>query len=174
MHKIFFAIILILNSYTSYSNEKPNSLGKYLKNAKLIGKGTYTFFFLDIYDVLLYSEKSIYEPNKNFALKLHYHRSFSGKDIAERSIQEIKDQGFKNTTKLNLWQKQMESIFPNVKKGQIITGIYIPNKETIFLSKNKELGRIMDSHFGRYFFNIWLGPNTKDPKLRNKLIGKNE
>ena len=36
----------------------------------------------------------------------------------------------------------------------------------------RRIGKIADKAFTRRFFAIWLGPNTKDPALRNRLIGR--
>jgi hypothetical protein len=59
----------------------------------LLGESRLSVLFWDIYDAGLYVTDGIYDPNKPFALALSYLRPFSGSDIAERSIEEIRNQG---------------------------------------------------------------------------------
>ena len=60
----------------------------------LLGESRLSVFFWDIYDARLYVQGKTYDPDKPFALSLTYLRDFSGSDIAERSIEEIRQQGF--------------------------------------------------------------------------------
>ena len=69
------------------------------------------------------------------------------------------------------WFAQMRRIFPDVTPGTVLTGIYIPEKETIFFDNQREIGRIRDPDFGRRFFDIWLGEGSSAPDLRKKLLG---
>jgi hypothetical protein len=64
----------------------------------------------------------------------------------------------------------MRKIFPDVDKGDSLTGIYTTSKESIFYLNDKEIGRIRDPGFGKVFFNIWLGKDTSEPALREKLL----
>ena len=63
----------------------------------------------------------------------------------------------------------MAKIFPDVKPGDQIVGIYRAGAAT-FLYNNREIGQINDPEFARLFFGIWLDPRTTEPKLRNRLL----
>ena len=69
------------------------------------------------------------------------------------------------------WLEQMITIFPNVKEGDRIRGVYSPGKSAVFLLNDQSIGRIDDALFARGFFAIWLDPKTSEPKLRQSLLG---
>jgi hypothetical protein len=56
----------------------------------------------------------------------------NGSDIADRSITEIKNQGYTNYTKLSGWNSEMKNIFPDVQNGTSLTGILAHDGTTIF------------------------------------------
>jgi hypothetical protein len=143
-----------------------------IPGAEKIGQGRLTYMFWDIYDATLYAANGNLRTDQPLALKLSYLREISGKTIADRSVEEIRRLGFSDEVRLADWHAQMRNIFPDVKKGMSLTGIYTDKKETVFYSNNTEIGRIKDPEFGREFFNIWLSPETSAPDLRRKLLGQ--
>ena len=71
---------------------------------------------------------------------------------------------------LSAWEKIMLEIFPNVEKGQTITGICLPSGTSVFYLDDTLLGEVNDKAFTTKFFDIWLGDKTSEPKLRSKLL----
>ncbi|MAI08294.1 MAG: hypothetical protein CMF61_04980 [Magnetococcales bacterium] len=140
------------------------------ENYKTVGKALYTFMFWDVYDAELLTEDGAWSMDKPFALKLTYHKSLKGTSISQRSVVEIKKLGFNDDDTINSWHKFMEKTFPNVHKGDVITGVYNRNKQTVFYYNNEEVGRISDPEFGYWFFGIWLHKNTSEPKFRKRLL----
>ena len=139
--------------------------------AEKVGKGRLTYLFWDVYDATLYAPQGTWKEDKPFALELSYLRDIPGKSIADRSIEEIRLQGYSDEIKLAAWYTQMRSIFPDVNEGITLTGIFTNSGETIFFKNSKEIGRIQDSEFSQAFFNIWLSEKTSSPTLRDKLLG---
>ena len=92
----------------------------------LLGESRLSVLFWDIYDARLYVTDGIYDPNKPFALALSYLRPFSGSDIAERSVEEIRNQGSDDESLLVSWESQLKAIFPDVVEGDQIVGISDP------------------------------------------------
>mgnify|MGYP001173271100 CR=1 FL=1 len=145
-------------------------VGDYVPNAKSVGKARFEYYFWDVYDVELVAPNGQYSPEKPFALTLTYLRDFEGAEIAKRSVKEIKQQGFDDEGKLDSWHQSMKSIFPDIKEGQSLTGIRNDSGDTRFYHDGKEIGVITDSEFTRQFFDIWLGENTSEPELREKIL----
>jgi hypothetical protein len=143
-----------------------------IPDAKQVGEGRMSYLFWDIYDAALFAPKGEWQKNAPFALSLTYLRELNGKAIADRSAEEIRDLGFKDEVILATWHSQMRNIFPDVKEGTTLIGVYTREKESVFFKDNVEIGRISDPDFGTYFFNIWLDPKTTEPELRAKLLGK--
>lgn len=139
---------------------------------KLVGEGKLHYFMMHIYDAKLYSDDGSFSFDKPFALKLEYKRKLYGEKIADRSNLEIRNLGFKDEIKLAAWHSQMKDIFPDVDDGVSITGLYIPQKQTVFYKNDEEIGVIKDPEFGKWFFGIWLDEKTSEPDLRKKLLGE--
>ena len=75
-----------------------------LPNLVLLGESRLSVLFWDIYDARLYVQDRTYHPDQPFALSLTYLRDFSGPDIAQQSIKEIRQQGFGDESVLDSWK----------------------------------------------------------------------
>ena len=72
--------------------------------------------------------------------------------------------------KESVWLAWMEENFPDIKKNDVLTGVYNP-EEGITLHHNKTIvTSFNDNDFARSFFLIWLHKNTSEPKLRQGLL----
>ena len=160
--------LIMLSSKPVYAIEH---MRNYVPDIAVVGEGRLTKLFWDIYDARLYAPHGKWNSNKPFALEISYIREIRGKTIADQSIKEMRTLGFNNEIKLASWHSQIKSIFPDVKTGSKLTGIYTTNKETVFYSGDDRIGVIKDPEFGRLFFGIWLDRNTTAPRLRNQLLG---
>ncbi|MCY7294837.1 hypothetical protein [Alteromonas sp. a30] len=150
-----------------------SALHKHIPNAKTIGQGRMTYLFWDVYDAELIAPNAEYRKGERFALKLTYLRSLQGKDIAQRSIKEIREQGFNNERALDTWYQKMLDIFPDVENGYFLLGIVDENQHSHFYSAQGHLGSINDPIFSQHFFDIWLAESTSAPKVRKQLLENN-
>lgn len=154
----------------------PKRLQPYLNNPRLVGQGKFTFWGLDVYHASLWTGDNPLLPEQwhtqSLALELRYLRDFDGKDIAKRSLDEINSQSTLAKDKAQAWLKAMEDVFPNVRKGQSLTGIYLADKGAQFLFDNTVLGELKDPELAKRFFAIWLSPQTSAPDLRQKLFSQ--
>jgi hypothetical protein len=141
-------------------------------NLKMQGEGTMRFFGLKVYDVRLWTLMSRFTHAEPFALELVYDMSLRGKDIAERSVTEMRGIGIKDEDKLKRWGEQMAKVFPDVKAGDALIGVSIPGKEARFYNREKLIASIPDPEFARAFFDIWLSDKTSAPSVRSKLLGQ--
>ncbi|MCI5048795.1 MAG: chalcone isomerase family protein [Rickettsiales bacterium] len=163
----FLCICMLLIAPSAFAD----IIGTNIKGAELVGKGRMSVFIIDAYDAALFAPYGHYKPGQPLALQLTYLRSFDGEDIAERSIDEMEHIGMNSQAKLDAWLKEMTRIFPDVKEGDTITGFYTPNGATTFYQHDRLIGTVKDPEFGRWFFDIWLSPNTSEPSLRKQLLG---
>jgi hypothetical protein len=138
---------------------------------RLIGSGKMTWFGLHIYDVALWARGRTVDFSQAFALAIRYSRDFDGERIAQRSVTEIERLGFRDETKLARWGREMARIFPDVSAGDKLTGVYLPGAGVQFYHQDRPIGTIADAEFARAFFSIWLDPRTREPGLRERLIG---
>lgn len=142
-----------------------------LPEAAVVGRGVMTYAFWDVYEATLYAPQGQWNPEQPYALSLIYYHAIDGSDIADRSVQEMRAQGFSDEVVLATWHAQMKDIFPNVKKGTVLTGIYTADEQTVFYEGVEKIGSIKDPNFGKHFFGIWLNDKTSEPKLRRALLG---
>jgi hypothetical protein len=131
-----------------------------------IGKGEFRRFGFLIYEAALWGGSNPQQPP--LALQLTYKRNIEGRKIVDASVQEMRQLGATEPA-LKVWETQMTQIFPDVKPGDQLTGVY-KSGGAVFLFNNREVGEIKDPEFARYFFAIWLDPKTSAPGLRQNLL----
>lgn len=140
----------------------------------LQGEGTLRWFGFKIYDARFFAARPINVQqlfDTPFALELSYARDFSGASIAETSADEIKRLNGANAAQQQRWLAAMQKIFPNVKSGDRLRGVYEPGRGASFFHNDKPVGVIAEPEFARAFFSIWLDPKTVKPDLRRQLLG---
>ncbi|PUA30213.1 MAG: hypothetical protein B0W54_06790 [Cellvibrio sp. 79] len=166
---IFF--LQAINVFAIEDNASPiETVQPSVPGAAVVGRGILSYAFWDVYEATLFAPAGVWDSNKPFALSIEYFRAIKGKDIADRSVQEIRQQGFTNEVTLAAWNSQMKTIFPDVKKGTVLTAVYIPNKQTTFYKGADIIGVIKGDDFGKSFFGIWLAEKTSEPQLRRALL----
>jgi hypothetical protein len=135
------------------------------------GDGALRFIGMKVYDIRLWTNSKAHSHTEPYALELVYDLALKGAKIAERSVAEMRKVGYTDEAKLKRWGDEMAKIFPDVKKGDTLVGVFVPGKEVRFYSQTKLIAAIPDVEFGKAFFDIWLSEKTSEPKLRQRLMG---
>lgn len=144
-----------------------------LPQHRLVGKGRLTVWGFQVYDARLWALPSFKPGNltaQPFALELSYLRDFASRDIAERSITEMRRSADINESQAKAWTYEMQRVIPDIKKGDRVMGIHRPGAGAQLLINGKASGEIRDAEFARLFFGIWLSPQTSEPKVRLALL----
>ncbi len=165
-------VCLLAAAPTRAGVDLPGELRQSAPDLRLVGSGKMTWFGLHIYDVALWARGRTVDFSQGFALAIRYSRDFDGERIAQRSVAEIERLGYRDATKLARWGREMAQVFPDVSAGDQLTGVYLPGKGAQFYHQDRLAGTIADAEFARAFFSIWLDPRTREPKLRERLIGQ--
>ncbi len=95
----------------------------------LLGESRLSVLFWDIYDARLDVQGGTYDSDQPFALSLAYLRDSSGSGIAERSIEEIRQQGFGDESALASWQPSLRKFFQTLYKEMRVSVSVIRLKE---------------------------------------------
>ncbi len=161
-------VMVLFLSIPAFANPMVFSV---MPNAELVGKGRLTYLFWSLYDLSLYAPQGKWQKDQPQLLEFSYLRQVEGKMITERTISEIKRQGFTNEKKLADWTNSLNNIFPDVEAGSRFIIHYSPPSTTRFYDNTQEIGRIDDPEFGTVFFAIWLSEKTRASELRKKLLG---
>lgn len=130
------------------------------------GSGEFRRFGFLIYEATLWAGDDPQRPP--LALRLDYRRAIAGADIARASIDAMRQLGG-DEAPLQRWGEQLAQLFPDVKPGDHILGLYRPQSAS-FVYNGRMLGQIDDTEFARRFFAIWLDPRGSAPALRAALL----
>jgi len=158
---------------TTSAGDTRAELDAALPQHRLIGKSRLTVWGFQVYDAWLWALpgfKLENLPGQPFALELAYLRDFASRDIAERSMTEMRRSAAISDDQAKIWINEMLRVIPDIKKGDRVMGIHRPGTGAQLLVNGKSSGEIRDAEFARLFFGIWLSPRTSEPKVRAALL----
>jgi hypothetical protein len=168
------AAVLAAAAPTSHANTAPAAISAQLPEARLAGEGELRWFGLKVYSAQLWVGRPglrIDRPAASpFALDLRYATALKGQLIAERSLQEMERMGFGDAPRRTRWLEAMKRVFPDVAKGDRLTGMHEPGRGARFFHNDRAIGTVDDPDFSDAFFAIWLDARTTAPSLRESLV----
>lgn len=144
-----------------------------LPSARLMGATRLTVWGFNVYDARLFVAPGFRADayaKTPFVLELRYLRAFTGPDIARRSLDEMRRAGPLTDAQSTQWLREMVAMFPDVKKGDSLTGLYQPGNGVRFSHNGVMLGTVGDAAFALRFMGIWLAPQTSEPVMRAALL----
>ncbi len=145
-----------------------------LAGSRLRGEARLRFFGLPVYQARLWVLPG-FDPAQPAAhpalLELTYERELRGEAIARRSLEEMRRAGEIDEARGRRWLAAMQRLFPDVRAGDRLAGLYRPGEGARFWLNGQPAGDIADPDFARLFFGIWLAPTTSEPGLRLALLG---
>ena len=170
MARLLLAALLAAALSGAAANAAMPQIAPDLPGARVSGQGKFTWFGMKIYDASLWVGEAGYAAGAPFALELRYARSLSGVRIADASADQMEKTGGGTKDQRTLWLGEMRAIFPDVKEGSRITGVFLPGGAVRFHLDASVLGTISEPGFAQAFAGIWLGPRTTAPQLREALL----
>jgi Chalcone isomerase-like len=171
-------LIAPAGAWATGSATVPPELAAELPGARLQGRGRLRFLGLKVYEAKLWvgaqavGDGTTPLTSVPFALELDYERNLKGKQVAARSLEEMKRQGEIADEKAQRWLATMETLFPDIKKGDRLSALNVPGLGARFYMNGQLRGDVRDAEFVRIFFGIWLSAQTSEPALREALLGR--
>ncbi len=144
-----------------------------MPQAQRAGSTRLTFWGFEIYDATLWVAPGFLADTRAtaaFALELVYLRNFEGKAIAERSLAEMRRQEAVADATAQAWLARMQAAFPNIAKGDTLIGFHHGAGRVSFTHNGRTTTEFSDAAFAQRFFDIWLGPKSSEPAMRDKLL----
>jgi hypothetical protein len=132
------------------------------------------FYFFKVYDMYIWTDAKKWSYEEKFAFQIDYNISASASQIAKRSVKEIQkyyDIDQKEEDKL---ERTFEKIFPDVKNGDVITGIFEPKNGAEFYHNEQYRGKIENVDIAKMFFDIWLHEDNEFKKASCQLKRKSQ
>ena len=161
------ALLLALGSAALVGLSRPaRANSEAFAGLKRWGSGEFRRFGFLVYEATLWAGDDPQRPP--LALRLDYKRNIEGKAIAEASVKEMR-RFVSDESLLRQWGEQMQRIFPDVKPGDHILGVYRPDGAR-FYQDDRLIGAIGVPGFAEAFFGIWLDARTSAPDLRMALL----
>ncbi len=177
--KVSFLTLVLLSSFFVFKeNTNASEHGEFKLEEAVCpeckffnGNGVLRFFGLRVYNASLFSESKSGEIfDAKFSLQINYFRDLNGKDIAKRSFKEMKRLKLIPEGEENLWYDWMEKNFPDIKKNDKLTGVFIPDSGIMLHHNGILIASKSDKNFAKSFFLIWLDGDTSQPRLRQELL----
>lgn len=124
-----------------------------------------------VYDAALWAPEGDWNWDRPFFMDFEYARSFEGEEIAELGAELMKDLGHCEV-KEECWLEEQVAAFPDVSDGDRLAGWYRPDKPVRFYFNGDFRHEVEDPDFARPFFEIWLSPDTSEPRFRRSLLSE--
>lgn len=176
MKRLIFALILTMLSFPALAEDKAAAMSKppevsaYVKAPSPYGQGTLHKLFMKVYESSLWTDARKWSMNSTFALCIRYEMNFSTKELVKRTFEEMEREAPVPQEEKQTYGAKLAQLFHDVHPGDVITAVFVPKKGAVFYYNGKEQGVLSDIAFAKRFFNIWLGPTTSEPKLRDLLL----
>ncbi|TYK66213.1 chalcone isomerase family protein [Colwellia echini] len=138
-----------------------------------VGRAQFTVLFWDIYNSTLYTELGRYNHNdrpESMLFKIEYLKDISTDDLIERTVQQWQHLDIAKE-QYHHFIPMLQDIWPEISAGDSLA-MLVNGDQSIFYFNNVQAGIIDDHRFSRIFLDIWLSPNTSQPKLREQLLGE--
>ena len=172
MHKAaLLVVIALLVPMGVTAMTLPDQVARDFPGLRLAGEGRLRWFGLPVYDASLWINGAGWNEDREFALDIRYARDIKARRLVQTSLDEMRRLGFGDERRLEIWAEQMARVLPDVRKGEHLTGVNRPGAGTEFYHQGRIVGTIADPAFARAFFSIWLDARTREPGLRQSLIG---
>ena len=152
----------------------PVELTRELEKPVLAGSARLRWLGITVYDVSLWTAPQ-FVPERfgahAFALDIRYARNISGSILADTSLKQMQALEAQPSARQTQWRQALDGAFPDVKPGDRLTGMHVPEKG-LRLYFNGQLHKAIDDPLlSQSFFAIWLSPATQEPRLRAQLLG---
>jgi hypothetical protein len=184
MSGIFRVAVVLLCSLAAFpvaakdvdGTQVPDTLTQDGKTLRLIGGGVRTKWMFDVYVGALYAEKptfnaaNLLKSEQMKRMDLHLLR-----DVGKEKIVESIREGFEKQSKAQMPAlqgrlDQLAAAVPDLKKGDLLSLTYVPEKGVVMGGVAKET-IIPGKDFADALFMVWLGPDPVDSDLKRKLLG---
>lgn len=170
--KIWLKLVLTLSLLWCTSLFALSSTARVDPNTWLeVGRARLSVLFFDVYDSILKTPSGQYHGHQQpVALEIHYLRDIKASALVKQTLKEWDSLGVSSTTYLP-FVEPLKALWPDIKKGDSLIFIVLPDGSNTFYYNSEELGGLDHPQFGQYFLDIWVSPNTSRPELRAQLLG---
>jgi hypothetical protein len=166
-----FAAAPVFAANVSTDGAKPAEISNVIRSGAPYGSGSLRMLFINAYDASLWTDASQWSMRAPFAISMTYHFACDASDIVDRAVDEMTHANPNlSATTIAHYRALIAGLFPAVKSGDNMTGLYTPDGTVKFYKDGQPTGQVRDPAFAQAFFGIWFSPDTSEPGLRAKLL----
>ncbi len=168
------ALLFVVTLAGASTWQTPDLLGERDAAWRMVGEGQMRWLGLRIYDASLWATDDAAPTEGAFALEIRYHRDIASTRLVDTSLDEMRRMGVADETAIEAWRDDLEAAFPDVVSGDVIVGVRETDGSAVFYHRGQRTVRIEDADFADAFFAIWLDERTREPGLREALLGRGD
>lgn len=150
----------------------PAEVGTAIPNAQSVGAAPYRLLGITVFDSELFAAGGAFSWQRPFALSLTYARSARQNTIINRTISEMSQRGAGSVEQLAPLRTQLQACFPNVARGDRITGVSTSPNTARFYVNGAQSCQVEWPNFRRHFFGIWLDARGGQAAMSARLRGE--
>ncbi|HYD89064.1 MAG TPA: hypothetical protein VEA80_16425 [Vitreimonas sp.] len=151
----------------------PSEVSRAIPGARQVGEARYQVLSVTLFEAELWTQSGAFAWDAPFALSLTYERSARASTLINRSISEMRGRGAGSAQALAPLRAQFQRCFPDVARGDRITGVSTGANTARFYRNGAHLCDIEWPGFRRHFFGIWLaGRDGAAARLSAELRGE--
>ncbi len=151
----------------------PAELGRALPGAQKVGEARYSMLAVSLFRAELFTTSGNFSWERPFALTLNYERDAPQSVLLNRTVREMSQRGGVTAASLAPLRTQLATCFPNISRGDRITGVSTGANTARFYHNGAQSCEIDWPGFRRNFFGIWLdGRDGPAARLSAQLRGE--
>lgn len=171
MRSLLALLLLALAGAAPAARELPAPVQGAAPPLRALGQGEMRWFGLHLYDATLWVGGERWDPQRPFALDIRYARDIPRSRLVQSSLDEMRRLSLADDAALGRWGEAMARVFPDVRRGDRLVGVHLPGRGASFYTGDRYLGTVAEEAFAEAFFAIWLDARTREPRLREALLG---
>lgn len=175
VHAPIWAGLVAALAWADASAGLPDGVARDGFRLEQVGGGRLTWLGFGIYEASLWTPDGRFAGFQNgepVALTMWYERKFSRQQLIDITNGEWERLELAPAAVRAAWSGELQRIWRDVGKGDNLTAVVIPGRETVFYDDEGLLGRLRDPDFGPAFLRIWLDSRTAIQDLRVQLLGE--
>lgn len=138
---------------------------------KPIGDASFKKAIFHLYDASLCAGQDSFVWENPFAITLDYKRKFSSDMIVKATMIEMARLSGREQQEFETLRPTVTQCFPDVVKGDIITGISLDENKAEFYLNGTRSCEVDWPGFREDFFGIWLSDESRAPRKSKVLRG---
>jgi len=152
---------------------RPAEVASAIPGAQQVGEARYSLLTISLFEAELWTSNGAFSWNAPFALTLNYERAARQSTLINRTLSEMSQRGAGNANALAPLRTQLEQCFPNIARGDRVTGVSTGANTAVFYHNGARRCDIEWPGFRRHFFGIWLdGRDGQAATLSARLRGE--